>query len=278
MEAEELVQFTDINDLEDTWYVDGSDEDGGVEETGHWELGDSLREFDSGFVLNRVAHTTSSDTAYIVTAFTGEEVYAITPAAELVEHPADATIDDIQRFETDSAAIEAHDDWYDDNDAPDANGDGDSDDDGEEWTGWEDLMQRGPWHVKVRSNVETEEDQIIVATRTEDGTHYLHPDGTPSREAHVYDALSAAEAALDSWETRDEAGETTGEPDYTGDAPDDTELDREVESSSTGLVDSLTSPIGLLAIGVVVLAALIVMRSRGGGSGGASVNAGGGTS
>lgn len=179
---------------------------------------------------------------------------------------------DVPTFGTEQDATAAYDAWNESSDG------GDTPDEGgnANWGEWAKVTEVAPWWVWGREHQNADRMQMLAAgTLGDESAVYLQADGSVGEQAHIFTNPDDLQAALDAYATKIENGEIPENQQPTGNSPSSDTVAQAGNAAgqgrpttpgpggdSGGIISTLKSPTGMLAV-VVVLAALYYAHQEG---------------
>lgn len=266
-------EFDSIQEADQAYFGDGqtdTDGDGSPDQQGWGEPEDVPVDWEGGWSLVRQARIEDPDTTrFFVIRATGDAGQALTEGGTVETADLSGSIEEIPHFSTRQDAEQAYQKWLNSQGSGDGDGSGDGGTPGEggnpaNWTEWAKVTEVPPWWVWGREHKSAEKMQMLAAGTLSDGTAvYLQPDGTVGDSAHIYTSPDALQSALDAYASNVENGNIPPDRQPTGNSPGretvrqagnaaaGTTTGPGMSGAGGGLVGTLTSPTGLVAVLVV---------------------------
>lgn len=220
-------EFESVQEADATYY--GEDTDQGRQ----WgKLQEKSTEWVAGWSLAyQVAQNDPGLRRWFVIRMKDGQFQALSMSGTAQDYNAETTpLDEMPHTESEKEARQAYQAWIEANYEGEKDGDGDKNGDGEKsgnWSEWTKIQQVGDWWIYGREHKQKDRVQFMAMGRRQDGTTiYLHPDGTPKPERHIYDTQAALQKALDNYAKKKSAGQIPEDKQPTGEAPPKGEVNR----------------------------------------------------
>ena len=268
--------FSSISAADRAYFGDGQEDrdgDGQPDPTGWGEPQPVPTNWRGGWTLVRQARIEDpSETRYLVIRVTpdGSE-QALNEGGQPEDVSLSAPLEGVPTFGTEQDAREAYNAWL---SSADADGDGQPDEGGNaEWGEWSKVTEAPPWWIWGREHKSAERMQMLAAGTLGDGSAvYLQADGSVADQAHIFSNPDDLKAALNAYASKVENGEIPANQRPTGNSPNSDTVSQAGNragaggppmmggGSGGGIVSMLTSPMGMVAVLVVVAVLVYAYR------------------
>lgn len=255
--------FGTVSDADSAYYGDDGG-GGGGDGSGRWgELQEKPTEWVAGWSL---AYQESKDDPnlrrwFVIRVDESGQFQALSMSGTARDFSDDASLDELPHTNDEQEARQAYQAWV------EANGPDGSTDESGDWSKWTKIQQVGDWWIWGREHNTEDRVQFMAVGKRQDGTTiWLHPDGSPKPERHIYDSAEAMQKALDAYEQKKQAGQIPEDEQPTGNSPSRKEITRGMGGQGGpvgGLVDAVGGPRNALLIGGVAVGGAYYLESRG---------------
>lgn len=271
--------FTSESDADAAYYGsgDGGGDGGGGSGVGgaggggtaeDWGAVEAIEQLAGGWVLGIQQSLDGTRERWFVFTATENRTLFLNRSGKEEEFGMEPDTNLVPSFDTETEAREAHERWLEDH--PEVIGGGEEGGAGENgWSAWELVTEVAPWFIYGRQHADGRIEYLVSGVI--DGANvYLHPDGFPYTEAHVYTSTEGVDGALAAYFELVDMGEIPEEQQPTGQEPDADGFpsgSTAGEGPEGGLMETLAAN-PLLVVGGVGAGIYILHKSSDGGNGG----------